>query len=152
MTTDVVDLRIYRSLGDLSCPRCRVGLRDAPTGPQCWKCLGTVGVKQLSDDLSPRVVTCPQCQGKMAIAGEDLICDNCFHVTFGTAEAVLPELMKQLGPCPRCGSKIVLINGQFFCAEEASLTCYSCRGVLTRVGGDLVCIECGQSSMPLQLN
>ncbi len=102
------------------CPRCGIGLRDAPDGPQCWKCGGRVGVKELPTAWSPHLVPCPACRQELMLhAGQDLVCPNCSHVAFGEAEAALATVEPENLRCRDCGGRVIRVDGTFYCAVAA---------------------------------
>lgn len=119
--SDFAELKRYRSM-TICCPRCWIGLRDAPGGPQCWKCGGTVGVKEPPTKWSPYLVPCPACQEDLMVhAGQDLVCLKCFHVAFGEAEAALAVVEPRDLRCRDCGGRVVRLNGSFYCAVAAKM-------------------------------
>lgn len=136
-------LRTFPSRGDIHCPRCRIGLRDAPTGLQCWKCLTGIGVSNLPYEYCHPVAPCQKCSTNMLFAGRDLVCPSCFHVSFeaGQASVKVPLL------CLHCNGDIVRRGSLWICSGEEKLTCTICGGKLRRNSSNLTCNSCGESCM-----
>ncbi len=118
MTEEVVDLRIYTSLAGVYCPRCRIGLRDTPTGQQCWKCLGKVGIGAPPNGLTRSGVPCPTCSALMEFAAKDLVCPDCFHVRF---------------------------DAGILAPKSTPPQCHGCGAIMEFSGGDFVCLWCGET-------